>query len=98
MRQINSFGVGKYFLGRANNCSNATQNLQETKNCDHDRRREIRKSDIGEGYRRKRISEKTELNSEHSPQVSIVMDKRKDLHSDSIISTISQKSVDTKRS
>ena len=49
MRQINSFGVGKYCLGGANNCSNATQNLQETKTCDHDRRREIRKSnDIGE--------------------------------------------------
>ena len=49
MRQINSFGVGKYFLGGTNNCSNTTQNLQETKNCDHDRRREIRKSkDIGE--------------------------------------------------
>ena len=44
MRQINSFGVGKYSLGGANNRSNATQNLQETKNCDHDRRREIRKS------------------------------------------------------
>ena len=47
MRQINSFGVGKYSLGGANNRSNATQNLQETKNCDHDRRREIR-NDIGE--------------------------------------------------
>ena len=49
IRQLNSFGVGKYFLGGAKNRSNATQNLQETKNCDHDRWREIRKSnDIGE--------------------------------------------------
>ena len=49
MRQRNCFGVGKYSLGGADKSSNATQNLQETKNCDHDRRHEIRKSnDIGE--------------------------------------------------
>ena len=49
MRQLNTFGVGKYSLDGANNRNNATQNLQEIKNCDHDRRREIRKSNyIGE--------------------------------------------------
>ena len=72
MRRLNSFRVGKYSLDGANNRSNATQNLQEIKNCDHDRRREIRN---------RTILEKTELNSEHYPQVSIVMDIRKDLHS-----------------
>ena len=72
MRRLNSFGVGKYSLDGANNRSNATQNMQEIKNCDHDRRREIRN---------RTILEKTELNSEHYPQVSIVMDIRKDLHS-----------------
>ena len=72
MRQLNTFGVGKYSLDGANNRNNATQNLQEIKNCDHDRRREIRN---------RTILEKTELNSEHYPQVSIVMDIRKDLHS-----------------
>ena len=70
MRQLNTFGVGKYSLDGANNRNNATQNLQEIKNCDHDRRREIRN---------RTILEKTELNSEHYPQVSIVMDIRKDL-------------------
>ena len=48
MPRLNSFGVGKYSLDGANNRSSATQNLQEINNCDHDRRREIRKSnDIG---------------------------------------------------
>ena len=32
-------------------------------------------------YENRTILEKTELNSEHYPQVSIVMDIRKDLHS-----------------
>ena len=47
MRRLNSFGVGKYSLNGANNRGNATQNLQEIKNCDHDRRREIRISTSG---------------------------------------------------
>ena len=73
MRRLNSFGVGKYSLDGANNRSNATQNLQEIK--------KIAITIADARYENRTILEKTELNSEHYPQVSIVMDIRKDLHS-----------------